>query len=131
MADSGKNASFKFTTVLFDADDCLQGWNLGNAINDVVYQCNGYDKHAIGTHAATFRVSLAMAATDTTKMTLLAPGTTGAFEAHPAGDTPGYLEIEVARAEIISSNISTSANAIILADVEFGLDDIDIGAATS
>ena len=131
MADSGKNASFKFTTVTFDADDCLQGWDLNNAINDIVYQCNGYDKHLPGTQAVTFRVSLALAKTDTAKVTLLAPGTTGLFEAHPAGDSSGNIEVEVTRAQVNSSNLSAPINGVITADVEFGLDDIDLGAATS
>jgi hypothetical protein len=131
MPDSGRNASFKFATVTYDADDCLQGWDLNSAINDIVYQCNGYDKHAVGTKAVTFRVSLALSATDTTKVTALAPGTTGAFEAHPAGDTSGYIEIEVARAQVNSANISAPMNGMIAVDAEFGLDDIDYGAATS
>jgi hypothetical protein len=131
MADSGKNASFKFSTVTFDADDCLQGWDLNSAINDIVYQCNGDDKHLPGTKAVTFRVSLALAKTDTTKVTYLTPGSTGAFEAHPGGDSSGYIEIEVARAQVNSANISAPMNGVITADIEFGLDDIDLGAATS
>ena len=131
MSDSGKNASFKFGGVLFDADDCLQGWDLAHAINDIVYQCNGYDKHLPGTKAVTFRVSLALAKTETTKLTGLAPGTSGAFEAHPAGDTPTYIEIEVTRAQVNTANVSAPVNGVITADIEFALDDIDIGAATS
>ena len=131
MTDSGKNASFKFNTVLYDADDCLQGWDLAAALNDIVYQGNGYDKHLPGTNTTTFRVSLALAKTETTKVTGLAPGTTGTFEAHPAGDTAGNIEIEVTRAQVNSANISAPVNGIIAIDVEFGLDDVDYGAATS
>ena len=90
MADSGKNASFSFAGVLYDADDCLQGWDLNDAIQDVVYQCNGYDKHAVGNRGISFRATIALAASDTTKVTAFAPGTTGIFEAHPAGDTKNY-----------------------------------------
>ena len=130
MADSGKNASFKFTTILFDADDCLQSWDLNDAIADVVYQCNGMDKHAIGTRAVTFRVTLALAAGDTTIITLFAPGTTGAFEAHPGGDTSGYIEISATRAQVNTANLSAPTNGIIAADLEFALDDVTIDAAT-
>lgn len=130
MADSGKNASFTFATVVYDADDCLQGWDLNSAINDIVYQCNGYDKHLPGTKAISFRVSLALAKTETTKVTALAPGTTGAFEAQPAGNTAGYIEIQASRAQVNSANISTSPNGVILIDAEFGLDDITYTTAT-
>ena len=131
MPTPGKNASFKFGGVLFDADDCLQGWDLSSAINDIVYQCNGYDKHLNGSKAVAFRVSLALAATDTTRVTAFAPGTSGAFEAHPGGDTATYIEIEVTRAQVNTANISAPMNGVIAIDVEFGLDDIDYGAATS
>ena len=130
MATGGKNASFSFATVVFDADDCLQSWDLNNAINDIVYQCNGYDKHTVGTKAATFRASLALASTDTTRVTAFAPGTTGIFEAHPAGDTATYIEIKVAKATVISANMSAPINGIIALDIEFALDDIDLGVST-
>ena len=130
MADSGKNAAFTFATIVYDVDDCLQGWDLNSAINDVVYQCGGYDRHLVGAKSVTFRASLALAATDTTKVTALAPGTTGAFECHPAGDTATYIEIEVSRAQVNSANMSAPINGIIAIDVEFGLDDIDYGVST-
>lgn len=130
MADSGKNAEFTFATVVYDADDCLQSWDLSSAINDIVYQCNGYDKHLPGTKTMMFRVSLALAATDTTKVTALAPGTTGAFEAHPASDTATYIEVRATRAQVNSANISAPINGVIAVDAEFALDDITYAAAT-
>jgi hypothetical protein len=130
MATSGKNASFSFATVVFDADDCLQSWDLSSAVADVVYQCNGYDKHAVGTKSASFRTSLALAATDTTRVTAFAPGTTGIFEAHPAGNTATYIEIEVAKATVISANLTAPINGIIAIDLELALDDIDYGVST-
>jgi len=124
MADGGKNASFKFGAVTYDADDCLQGWDINDAIQDIVYQCNGYDKHAAGTRAITFRASLALAKTDTTKVTAFAPGTTGAFEAHPGGDTAGYIEITATKATVISAPLSSGPNNVIAIDVELALDDV-------
>lgn len=129
MAVSGKNASFKFAGQTYDSDDCLQSWDLNRAVNDVVYQCGGYDKHAAGTKTITFSASLALAATDTTKLSYFAPGTTGAFEAHPAGDTPTYIEAIVTKATVISSNISAPINGVVAVDLTFGLDDITVGAA--
>ena len=131
MATSGKNASFSFATVLFDADDCLQSWDLSNAIQDVVYQCNGYDKHAVGTKSASFRTSLALSATDTTRVTAFAPGTTGIFECHPAGNTLTYIEITVTKATVVSSNMTAPINGIIAIDIDLALDDITVGTSTS
>ena len=130
MADGGKNASFQFAGTTYDADDCLQGWDLTDAINDIVYQCNGYDKHASGTRAVSFRASLALAATDTTKISALAPGTTGAFEAHPGGDTATYIEVTASRGTVISRPVSAPINGIISCDVEISLDDITYTSAT-
>lgn len=123
MADGGKNASFQFAGTTYNADDCLQGWDLNSAINDIVYQCNGYDKHAVGTKVISFRTSLALPA-DTTIWIDLAPGTTGAFEAHPAGDTATYIEITASRGTVISAPMTAPINGIIAIDVEIALDDV-------
>lgn len=130
MAVSGKNASFVFAGQTYDSDDCLQGWDLNQAVADATYLCGGYERHAAGAKTITFNVSLALAATDSTKLSYLAPGTTGAFEAHPAGDTATYIEAEVAKATVISSNISAPINGFVTADVVFGIDDITWGVAT-
>lgn len=131
MAHSGKNASFSFAGVVYDADDCLQGWDLSQAVSDVIYQCNGYDKHAAGTQAVTFRTSLALAKTDTTRITAFTPGTTGAFEGHPGGDTAGYIEAETVKATVLSANVGAPMNGFIAIDLELGIDDITWGASTS
>lgn len=130
MADSGKLASFTFATVVYDADDCLQGWDMSDAINDIVYQCNSYDKHTAGTRGVSFRASLALAKTDTTKVTAFAPGTTGAFEAHPAGDTAGNIEITATKGTVISAPISSGPNNVIAIDVEIALDDVTYTTAS-
>jgi len=124
MAIGGQNASFQFAGTTYNADDCLQSWDLQSSINDVVYQCNGYDKHASGTKAISFRTSLAFAATDSTKHQAFTPGTTGAFEAHPAGDTATYIEITASRATVISAPMSAPVNGIISLDIELALDDV-------
>lgn len=131
MADGGKLASFSFATVLYDADDCLQGWDLNDAIQDIVYQCNSYDKHAVGTRAINFTASLALSTTDTTKVSAFAPGTTGAFEAHPGGDSSGAIEITATKGTVISAPISSGPNNIIAIDVTIALDDVTYSAATT
>lgn len=131
MADSGKAAGFKFGTTTYTTANCLQSWDLNSAINDIVYQCNGYDKHAVGTKAITFRVSMGLDAENTTTVIALAPGTTGAFEAHPAGNYTSMIEVSATRAQVNSANMSAPVNGIIVLDVEFGLDDVTYTTAVS
>ena len=130
MADTGKNAAFTFNSVVYDADDCVQSWTLNDSINEVVYQCGGYDKGAAGTRSATFSTSLALSQTDTTKHQALYPGATGAFEAHPAGDTATYIEITSTSALITSANTSAPVNGIITIDLTIRLNDITLATAT-
>ena len=131
MADGGKLASFSFAGTLYDADDCLQGWDLNDSIQDIVYQCNSYDKHAAGTRSISFRASLALAKTDATKVAAFSPGTTGIFEAHPGGDSSGAIEIRATRGVVVSAPVSSGPNNIIAIDVEIALDDITYAAATT
>lgn len=130
MADSGKLASFSLAGTVYDADDCLQDSGLDDAIQDVVYQCNSYDKHAVGTRSVMFNVTLALAATDTTKISALAPGSSGAFEYHPGGDTATYIEVTSTKGTVISRNVSSPVNGIISADVSIALDDVTFQAAS-
>lgn len=131
MAVGGKNASFTFAGTVYDADDCLQGWDLNSSINDIVYQCNGYDKHAVGTKVISFRASLALAATDSTKLEAFQPGTTGTFIGNPAGDVSGYIEVTATRGTVISAPLTAPINGIIAVDVEIALDDITYTTATT
>ena len=131
MADTGKLASFKFNGTLYDADDCLQSWNLADSINEVVYQCNSYDKGAAGTRSVVFSGSMALAKTDTTKVGAIYPGATGAFEAHPAGDTGTYIEITSTSALVTRADKSSGPNAIITLDFSIRLNDVTIGAAAT
>ena len=124
MADTGKLASFKFGAVTFSTASCLSSWDLNSAVNDIVYQCNGYDKHAVGTKALTFRVTLGLSADDTTVVTAFAPGTSGAFECHPGGDSAGNIEITATRSQVNSANLTAPINGIIALDIELGLDDV-------
>lgn len=132
MADTGLNASVKINGTTYGTSDCLQSNAINDAINKVVYQCGGYDKAAVGTRVVTFTFSLALAKTDVTKMTALAPGTLiTTFEAHPAGDTDGYIEI-ISTDGIIESRPGTwSPNGMIAIDVTCHLNNITFQAASS
>ena len=134
MADSGNLASFMFGGVTYDADDCLQSWDFSHSVTDVVYSCNGYDRHGVGTENAVLTVTLALAATDTTRVTQLDAGNSSTqFEAHPGGDAApgGKIEIKAIRAQINRCDITAPMNGIIAMDVEIALDDVTIGASTS
>lgn len=127
---TGKDAAFTFDGTVYDSDDCLQDWALNDAINEVIYTCGGQDRAAVGSRTSTFQVTLALDTTDDTKVSALAPGSTGTFEAHPAGDTATYIEITSTDAVITNAGISTAVNDIITMDVTIRLNDITIGAAT-
>ena len=128
---TGKNASFVFNSTTLNADDCLQSGGIDDAVNEVVYQCDGMDKAAAGTRSAMFNVSLVLAETDVTKITALAPGTNASdFEAHPFGDTATYVEVTSSDATVIRANKSWSANGVVTMDVSIRLNQITIQAAS-
>lgn len=130
MAHTGKNATFAFNGTTYSTSDCLGPGTLNDSISEVIYQCSGLDKAAAGTRSVTFSTSLSLAQTDTTKWSALVPGATGVFEAHPAGDTSTYLEIEATDALITRANKTWGPNAIIAIDLSIRLQDITLQAAT-
>lgn len=130
MADTGKDAGFSFNGTAYTSADCLGPGTLNDSINEVIYQCSGLDKGAAGTRSITFSTSMALAKTDTTKWGALTPGATGVFEAHPAGDSSGNLEVEATDALITRANKTWGQNAIINIDLTIRLQDITLQAAT-
>jgi len=129
MATGGKNAAFLFgassaTATTYNADDCLQGWDLASSINDVVYQCNGYDKHAAGTKVISFRTSVALNSSDVAFTSAFSPGSTGWWRGAPFGYTTDYLMIAASKSTIISAPISAPVNGICSIDLELALDDV-------
>jgi hypothetical protein len=130
MAVTGKLARFVFNGVTFDDGDCLQGWNLNDAINEVVYQCNSFDQGVAGTRTVTFSGSMALDATDTAKLAALTPGATAAdFVAYPAGTTATYVKVTSASALCVTANLTTGPNAIFAVDFSIRLNAVTIGAA--
>jgi len=133
MAVTGRYALFKFGTTYGPAD-CLQGMDITDNINDVVYQCNGYDKHVPGTRALTARVSMALpTGSATTVLSHIYPGaeSTQAWFM-PMGRAPAKKpQYTPSRAQCNRADVSAPINGIIVADFEFGLDSITITAATT
>jgi len=130
MAASGILASFKLGATTYSAADCLQSWQLAHSIQELIYQCSGVNKAAAGAVDATFSVSLALAASDTTKHAALDAGSTGAFEAHPGGDSSGFIEITATDSLVTRSNTTSGPRSIISYDLTIRLQDITLSAAT-
>jgi hypothetical protein len=130
MPVSGLNASFKLGATTYDSDDCIQGWDLDDALNDIVYQCTQFNKHIVGARTVVFSGTLALDATDTTKINALKAGTQGAFEGHPAGDTATYMEIISTQGTVTRSHMSAPINGVITLDFDIALDDVTYQAAT-
>lgn len=131
MAVSGKNASFTFAGATYNADDCLQSWELTKSAEDISFYCNGYQKHLGGPVSAVFNASLALDATDTAQIAAIEEGDTGAWVGNPAGDVTGYIEFTSTRGTVIVSNVSAPMNGVVTMDVTIALDDItDTTAAT-
>jgi len=131
MTISGVNQKVKFGTTTLTKASCIQDSGLDDAINSVIYQCNGFDKGVAGTRSAVFNLTLAIGATDDAKITAFAPGATGTFDAWPGGHVATYVQITAASAMVISANKSSPVNGILSADISIRLQDITIKAATS
>lgn len=130
MAVSGKLAEFKFGSTTYDADDCLQNWELNKSVEDITYYCNGRTKHLGGNADAVFSCSLALSASDTTKIAAFEEGATGAWEGYPAGKTATYMKYTASRGTVINAPMSAPQNGVITLDVTIALDDLTDGAAT-
>lgn len=130
MATAGNLARFSWDGVDYTTEHCLQSWDFNNAINDIVYQCAGYDKHLGGTQNVSFSVSLALDATDTTKITALAPGdTTTQFAAYPTGYTTNYIGITSTDGLVLTNNLTAPINGIVSMDVTIALNNVTIAKA--
>ena len=130
MADSGKSASFSFASTVYDADDCLQSWELNKSVEDITYYCNGRTKHLGGNADAVFTSTLALAKDDTGKISALAEGSTGAWEGHPGGDAAGNIEYTSTKGTVINAPVSAPQNGVITIDVTIALDDLTESVAT-
>jgi len=130
MAVTGKNAEFVFAGTTYDADDCLQNWNLTKNVEDITFYCNGRTKHLAGNADAVFTCSLALAATDTTKIGALEEGDTGAWVGFPAGNTATYIKFTASKGTVINAPVSAPQNGVVTLDLTIALDDLTDSAAT-
>jgi hypothetical protein len=119
-----------FGGTTYDSDDCIQVASFTNEKEDITYRCGGDYAHLSGTSNIMLNFSLALAASDTTKIAALAPGTTGVAEYFPFDDSTGYIKHSTTKATVISANESDSAGKVVTLDVVLAWDDVTSGAAT-
>lgn len=128
---TGKSATVTINSTTLGVNDCLQATGLNDAVNEVVFQCGGYDQAAAGTRAITANFSAVISATDTTKLTALAPGTAiTTFKYFPFGTTSGYIKWTATSGQINSAPFTTAPNAMGTIDVTVRLNNITLAAST-
>jgi len=119
-----------FGGTTYDSDDCIQVASFTNEKEDITYRCGGDYAHLSGTSNIMLNFSIALAATDTTKLSNLAPGSTGVAEYYPFGDTTTYIKHSTTKATVISANESDSAGKVVTLDVSLAWDDVTTAATT-
>jgi len=119
-----------FGGTTYDSDDCIQVASFTNEKEDITYRCGGDYAHLSGTSNIMLNFSIALAATDTTKLSNLAPGSTGVAEYYPFGDTTAYIKHSTTKATVISANESDSAGKVVTLDVSLAWDDVTTAATT-
>jgi hypothetical protein len=135
MAETGKNAILEFGTT-FGPADCLQGGNISDAVEDITYYCNGFQKHIAGVRIASLDVSMALPETNmTTVMSYIYPGANStSWIWRPSGHSTGSktrLKYTSTKAHCLTANVSAPINGVITLDATFVLDDLTIAAATT
>ena len=129
MATVG-NPNITFAGNTWTSQHCLQVATFTDQKEDITYRCGGDFAHLSGTSTIALDFSIALAATDTTRLDDLDPGTTGAAEYHPFGDTAGNIEYTTTKATCVKCDLSDSAGKVVTADVTIVWDNVTKGAAT-
>ncbi len=123
MVVSGLSQQFIFNSQTYNADDCIQSSSLNRSVNAGMYQCGGSMKTALGAKTYVFNASLALAATDTTKVGALQEGDNGTdFAYWPAGVATGNIKMTSTKAWVASANYSAPVNGVITVDLTINLD---------
>lgn len=122
--------SIKFGGTTYGSSDCIQVASFTNGKEDITYRCGGDYAHLSGTSNIMLDFSIALAATDTTKVSALAPGATGIAEYHPFGDTAGNIEHTTTKATVMKADLSDSAGKVVTLDVTLAWDNVTSTPAT-
>lgn len=128
---SGKDASLTINSTTLGSSACLQSHGINDAINEVIYQCGGYDQGVAGTASITATFSAVLSATDTTKLSALAPGTAiTTFKYFPFGTTSTYIKYSATSGVITAAPFTSGPNAVGTIDVTVRLNNITRSAST-
>ena len=114
----------------YSASDCIQVASFTNGKEDITYRCGGDYAHLAGTSSIMLDFSIALAATDTAKITALAPGATGIAEYHPFGDAAGRIEHTTTKATIMKADLSDAAGKVVTLDISIVWDNLTAEAST-
>lgn len=120
----------KFGSNVYDADDCIQVASFTNGKEDITYRCGGDYAHLAGTSSIMLDFSIALAATDTAKITALAPGATGTVQYFPFGVTSTYQKFLTSKGTVMKADSSDSAGKVVTLDVTIAWDDVTAEAST-
>jgi len=96
---------------------CLTDWQMSQDIEIAVARCSGTTGATvvkIPTTGSNTTFTFNVLAEDdwVTELNALAPGTTGAFEAHPAGDSSGRIEMTATEAIVRSRGLTVTVNGL-------------------
>lgn len=96
---------------------CLTDWQMSQDVEIAVARCSGANGATVvkipttGTNT-TFTFNVLAEDDWVTELNALAPGTTGAFEAHPAGDASGRIEMTATECVVRSRGLTVTVDGL-------------------
>ncbi len=103
---------------------CLTDWQMSSDIEIAVARCSGASGATVvkipssGVNT-TFTVNILAEDDWVTELNALVPGATGAWEAHPAGDVAGKIEITATEAIVRSRGLAVTVDGLAVLSVTF------------
>jgi len=120
---SGDQAEFTFASTRYL---CLRDFSWSSTVEEAVDRCSsatGAVTHrTTGATDNTFTFSVLTEAGDQTTLNALLPGTSGAFEFHPEGDTASNIEFDAATAYVTSLDFQGATGSLAVHTVTFAID---------
>ena len=123
MAVTGLSQQFIFNGQTYNTASCIQSSSLNRSVNASTYQCSGVQKTALGAKTYVFQASLALAATDTTKVGALQESDNATdFAYWPAGVSTGNIKVTSSKAWLVAANYSAPTSGVLTVDITINLD---------
>ena len=114
----------------YSASDCIQVASFTNGKEDITYRCGGDYAHLSGTSSIMLDFSIALASTDTAKITAFAPGATGDCQYFPFGVTSTYQKFMTTKGTVVKADLSDSAGKVVTLDISIVWDNLTAEAST-